>query len=125
MSIFCAIAGHSASDRVIRNEGVSFSRCTRCSADLVETDGRWGTPPAGYRVVWKKRPSEPAELPPPPAVETPAEAYDTILELDNRDGADRRAARTARVLTSFRSVERRSGIERRNGFPKRQALSRD
>jgi hypothetical protein len=125
LSIFCAIVGHYVSDRIIRNEGTSFSRCIRCSTDLIETEGRWGAPPKGHRVVWEKRPSEAAQLSLPPALEAPAEDYETILELDNRSGADRRAARTARVLTSLRSMERRSGGERRKNLPKRQALDLD
>jgi hypothetical protein len=124
LGIVCAIAGHPVSARAIKNAGMNFSRCTRCSADLVEADGRWGSPPTGYKVIWRKQP-EPAELPPFPPAEIPIEPDDTILVLDNRTGADRRTARTARVLDSFRSVERRRGGERRKVLHKQQALRRD
>jgi hypothetical protein len=72
MSIVCSVIGHKASSASVWNRGHHFSSCTRCGADLVESeDDRWITPPAGYRIVRKQpvrvpetsvRPvSEPAE----------------------------------------------------------------
>ncbi len=124
MSIFCVIGGHVASRRTLWNEGWNFSRCARCAADLVESNGRWGPPPQGYRVVWKKRQSESLELRPPAPLDLPAEAYDAVLVEEQRSGNDRRAARSTRVLTSLRNIERRRSGDRRNGRPKKQALLR-
>ncbi len=56
MGLICRIGGHRASSETIRNAGRHFSRCTRCSSDLVEEDGAWATAPAGFRIVWKKLP---------------------------------------------------------------------
>jgi hypothetical protein len=127
LSLFCAIAGHKASGKVIRNEGTGFSRCTRCSADLIHAEGRWDTPPVGYRVVWKERHPEPLELTILAPIDPPAEAAEALVaeappaEFE-RSGLDRRTAQSARVLTSLRSVERRRGGDRRTAPPKKQAL---
>jgi hypothetical protein len=101
---------------------VNFSRCTRCSVDLIETGGRWDTPPPGYRIVWKKRQPQALGLPPPPPIDLPPEAYDAVPVENERRGDDRRATRDARVLTSLRSLERRGGAERRKASTKKQAL---
>lgn len=55
MSIVCSVIGHKASSTSVWNRGHHFSTCTRCGADLVESeDDRWITPPAGYRIVRKQ-----------------------------------------------------------------------
>lgn len=55
MSIVCSVIGHKASSTSVWNRGHHFSTCTRCGADLVESeDNRWITPPAGYRIVRKQ-----------------------------------------------------------------------
>lgn len=136
MSLLCAIVGHKASAKIVRNEGVSFSRCARCAADLVQSEGRWDMPPAGYRVVWKPRERalepEPLELSTFAPIAPPVEAMPAVevvgavgaveaSPIEGRSGTDRRAAQS-RVLTSLRSVERRRGGDRRRTEPKKQAL---
>ena len=62
MSIVCSVIGHKASSASVWNRGHHFSTCTRCGADLVESeDDRWITPPAGYRIV-RKKPVRAAEI---------------------------------------------------------------
>ncbi|HEX8365750.1 MAG TPA: hypothetical protein VF603_10770 [Allosphingosinicella sp.] len=58
MSILCFIQGHSASDEQVWNRGYSFSRCRRCSCDMIRSDADWDVVPRGHRVVWKAGPQE-------------------------------------------------------------------
>lgn len=64
MSILCRILGHKASAEPVWNEGFYFSRCSRCSADLVRIPGEPWHIPRKAQVVWRTtRP----ELPPGPS----------------------------------------------------------
>lgn len=49
----CSLLGHRASPDVIANAGHMFSRCTRCSADLILVGAKWITPPKGKAIVWR------------------------------------------------------------------------
>ena len=70
MSIVCSVIGHKASSASVWNRGHHFSTCTRCGADLVESeDDRWITPPPGYRIV-RKQPVRVAQISAPPVSET-------------------------------------------------------
>jgi hypothetical protein len=53
MSILCFIQGHSPSEERIWNRGYSFSKCRRCSCDMIRSDCDWTVVPRGHRVVWK------------------------------------------------------------------------
>jgi len=53
MSILCAIGGHEAADGEVYNSGYWFSRCRRCSCDMIRAGGAWETVPQGHRVVWR------------------------------------------------------------------------
>ena len=53
MSILCAITGHEAHRREVYNSGFHFSRCRRCSRDMIRAGGEWRMVPGGYRVAWK------------------------------------------------------------------------
>ena len=75
MSIVCSVIGHKAASASVWNRGHHFSTCTRCGADLVESeDDRWITPPAGYRIVRKQAMVAPeARMPSVPEPATAAE----------------------------------------------------
>ncbi len=81
MSIVCSVIGHKAASASVWNRGYHFSTCTRCGADLVESeDDRWITPPAGYRIVRKQplvRPEAAAPAPLKPSSE-PAEVAEWV-----------------------------------------------
>jgi len=53
MGILCGILGHGPADTGLWNEGYFFTRCRRCSCDLIRTDGSWTPLPRGYQVSWK------------------------------------------------------------------------
>ncbi|QNA85116.1 hypothetical protein G4G27_14760 [Sphingomonas sp. So64.6b] len=50
----CRIFGHQGGAPVL-NEGLYFTRCERCSRDLIrQPGGDWYAVPPGMRVVWKE-----------------------------------------------------------------------
>lgn len=53
MSILCAIGGHEAAPGETYNSGYWFSRCRRCSRDMIRAGGSWEVVPQGHRVVWR------------------------------------------------------------------------
>ena len=53
MSILCAIGGHEANAGEVYNSGYWFSRCRRCSRDMIRAGGAWDLVPRGHRVVWR------------------------------------------------------------------------
>jgi hypothetical protein len=53
MGVLCGIFGHGPRDTGLWNEGYFFTRCRRCSCDLIRTDGSWSPLPHGYQVSWK------------------------------------------------------------------------
>lgn len=53
MSLLCFIQGHSPAGDQVWNRGYAFSKCRRCSCDLIRSDGDWDIVPRGHRVVWK------------------------------------------------------------------------
>jgi hypothetical protein len=56
--MLCFIQGHSPSEEQVWNRGYSFSKCRRCSCDMIRSDGCWEIVPRGHRVVWRTGPSE-------------------------------------------------------------------
>lgn len=62
MKLRCYAGRHAAAPGEVRNQGFEFSHCRRCGSDLVRSAHRWRTVPKGFRVVWKQRPGQPAEL---------------------------------------------------------------
>lgn len=52
MSIACSFGQHKAGPDPVWNAGFYFTRCSRCSRDLIRGQGAWQQVPAGYRVVW-------------------------------------------------------------------------
>jgi hypothetical protein len=58
MSLLCFVQGHSPSEEQVWNRGYSFSKCRRCSCDLIRSDADWEIVPRGLRVVWKQGPYE-------------------------------------------------------------------
>jgi hypothetical protein len=118
----CSISGHSVSEQRIRNGGHHFARCTRCSADLVEKDGRWSVAPRGFRIIWKavSREAETIleledEFVPEPE---PQEAEHSPLQ--ERRGVERRVNRYA---LAYQGMERRRNRDRRQSFGKKAASS--
>jgi hypothetical protein len=118
--LLCSISGHSPSGQRIRNGGHHFARCTRCNADLVESDGRWATAPRGFRVIWKAVAPEADtvldlvnELQPEAQPEAPASDQD-------RRGLDRRVNRYA---VAYKGIERRRNRDRRQSFGRKSAAS--
>ena len=130
MSIACSLFGHSASAKVIQNQGHSFSACIRCRADLVGVEGKWTDAPAGFRIVWKERASEsPPEV---PAVGEPFTPYEALLELTEplplppvrtlRKEQDRRRP-GGQFPKKFAGIDRRRGHDRRSGFGKKPVIA--
>jgi hypothetical protein len=132
MSIACSLVGHRPSAESIRNDGHHFSRCTRCSSDLVETDNSWSTAPKGYRIVW--RPSSPrveealSLLPTPRALPSPAssEAEEAAHPAEapqppaeRRQRVERRSNARGTVPKFLNGHDRRRSNDRREGFGKR------
>jgi hypothetical protein len=121
--------GHSASAKIIRNAGHSFSTCIRCRADLVDLEGTWTGAPAGHRIVWKERV---AEAPPAAFVDEPFTPFEPVLELTEplplppvrtlRKEKDRRRS-GGQFPAKFAGVDRRRGIDRRNGFGKKPVIA--
>ena len=149
VSIACALTGHRASERTIRNGGRHFASCTRCRADLVETQGRWTTAPAGFRIVWKSVREEPVSPPsqdealpplllddPVPEEEVPGmELQEEVLReplpafLQKRTASDRAGGlpderrrverRVNRYAVAYTGIERRRSRDRRTNFGKK------
>jgi len=124
LGIVCSLAGHRPSERTMRNAGYHFSRCVRCSVDLVHQDGRWVTAPRGFRIVWKEVTAE-GEDPFPPAAE-PAAGIEAAAEAetapeDQRERGDRRSKAKAE-RPRYLVKERRAPVrDRRKGFGKSPA----
>ncbi len=53
MGVLCGIFGHGPRDTGLWNEGYFFTRCRRCTCDLIRTDGSFTPLPHGYQVSWK------------------------------------------------------------------------
>jgi hypothetical protein len=53
MSLLCAIGGHEAAAGEVYNSGYWFSRCRRCTRDMIRAGGSWEVVPQGHRVVWR------------------------------------------------------------------------
>ena len=102
MSIVCSVIGHKASSASVWNRGHHFSTCTRCGADLVESEAdRWITPPAGYRIV-RKQPALAPETSAPPAPE-PAEPFEPAVPFEAEEPTE--AAEPKSVLEAVRDPE--------------------
>jgi hypothetical protein len=104
LSLICSIAGHRPDPRTVWNDGLHFSRCLRCRADLLEQDGRWQTSPRGFRIVWKDAElqldtlaSEPAETEAPaPARRRGRKKAESAPDRPTNAKAATRASRSAR-----------------------------
>ena len=57
MSLPCRLSIHTAAPLAFRNQGFEFSKCRRCSRDMIRSaessEAKWRTVPAGFRVDWK------------------------------------------------------------------------
>ena len=53
MSLLCALGGHEAAEAETYNSGYHFSRCRRCSRDMIRSGAVWRDVPPGHKVVWK------------------------------------------------------------------------
>jgi hypothetical protein len=53
MRLLCGLTGHEPASAEVYNGGYFFSHCRRCGGDMLRSGDRWGTAPAGHRVVWK------------------------------------------------------------------------
>lgn len=98
MPLACSLMGHQAAPEVIANAGDQFSRCTRCSANLVRIDGKWATPPKGYAIIWRKANRQDAII-----AANPAPAPSLIVE---RRGPQRRRNNLRSGLTPCNRVAR-------------------
>jgi len=123
MSIVCSVIGHKASSATVWNRGHHFSTCTRCGADLVESqDDRWITPPAGYRIV-RKQPKLAPETCAQRAFE-PAEPAETIEPAEFTEHAE--PAETAEraepqsVWEAVREPEPISPLQEKRARPERR-----
>ena len=127
MSITCALFGHSASGKIIRNAGNSFTACARCKDDLVEVDGKWINAPTGFRVVWKDRAADTAQ--PLPAALPPPEPVLDLTELapppplKPRARQDRRTGGSPKPPAFLGGMDRRRGRDRRRAFGKKAAIA--
>jgi len=57
----CTAGKHDAAPGPVRNQGFEFSRCRRCGRDLIRSNAKWTTVPAGFRVVWRRHAPTPQE----------------------------------------------------------------
>ena len=116
----CRFKGHVPGDRIVRNAGHGFARCTRCGADIVETDGKWSVPPKGARIVWtdaeRRQAAEAAEA---AEADRPAPPSRREAVSDRRRAEDRRKKKGP--LPAFLAgKDRRSGQrDRRTAFGRR------
>ena len=57
MSPLCHLSIHAAAPQAFRNQGFEFSKCLRCSRDMIRSadspEAKWRTVPGGFRVDWK------------------------------------------------------------------------
>jgi hypothetical protein len=135
MSIVCSVIGHKASSATVWNRGHHFSTCTRCGADLVESeDDRWITPPAGYRIV-RKQPvlslqtsvravsesTEPAEPIEPIEPAEPKSVWESVRDpepvsplQEKRARPDRRVDQTGSLPASLSGKDRRRADRRKS-----------
>jgi hypothetical protein len=131
LSITCALFKHSASAKIIRNAGHSFSACVRCKADLVEVDGKWAAAPTGFRIVWKE-PSPEAPESPPLLLTPPASPPEPVLDLtelavlpavEARTRKDRRTNPNGKPPAFLGGIDRRRGRDRRRAFGKKPIIA--
>ena len=129
MAIVCTLFGHSATAKIIRNAGNSFSTCARCKANLVQIDGKWTNAPAGFRIVWKERAAE--TLPPLPLA-PPTPPTEPVLDLTElaapppmklRMREDRRSSAQGKPPAYLGGIDRRRGRDRRRAFGKRPVIA--
>ena len=136
--ILCAFSRHRASARIILNDGYTFSRCSRCNADLVQVEGAWAAAPHGYRIVWKSDtipvraeeevPATAGPFPAPPAEEAvaaeeaaafPEAAEEPVSEENPEPSFPERRRLDRRVnpyAFAYKGKERRRNRDRRNHF---------
>ncbi len=55
MRLVCKLNRHRAASTEITNQGIRFTRCSKCGSDLIKraTDVRWRAVPKGYVVRWR------------------------------------------------------------------------
>lgn len=57
MHLLCTLSRHRPAPAAIENQGFLFSRCQRCSHDLVSSSSEtpsWQPVPDGFRVAWRE-----------------------------------------------------------------------
>src|SRR5688572_27044927 len=106
MSLLCQLNRHAAHNDVIENEGRRFSRCRRCSIDLVERGKSWGAAPKGYRIVWRSKTT--TDL--PTSLRAEKKQMPMVVEVDRQ--IDRRQPGTK----AFAGLDRRQRQDRRARF---------
>jgi hypothetical protein len=57
----CTAGKHDPAPGAVRNQGFEFSHCRRCGRDLIRSNAKWTTVPAGFRVVWRRHAPTPGE----------------------------------------------------------------
>ena len=131
MSIVCSVIGHKASSASVWNRGHHFSTCTRCGADLVQSeDDRWITPPAGYRIV-RKPPVRAAKISAPLVSETAEaewagnsewiEPAEPVQPLDNVEPSEpSEPAEPSSVWEAVRAPEPISPLQEKRARPDRR-----
>ncbi|WP_152616215.1 hypothetical protein [Sphingomonas sp. ERG5] len=57
MNLLCNLSGHTVPKVSLENQGFQFSRCTRCSHDMIRsstsTDRSWKPVPPSFQVAWR------------------------------------------------------------------------
>lgn len=121
MRILCAVGWHKPSQKIIENEGRTYSRCKRCGADLIKVGEGWKTAPRGYRVIWKD----------PNAPET-AETAKEPAKRKPRSGAKSKARKPSRrksevvnVAAAARAVEAAETAEAQKPAAQKKGAAKD
>ncbi|MGZ8998080.1 MAG: DUF6232 family protein [Allosphingosinicella sp.] len=112
MDMLCRLNRHAQDGHVIENEGHHFSRCRRCSADLLEQGGKWVAAPKGFRIVWRSNTTADESSTSPLAKESVPAVVEASREPDRRQPG----------ASPFLGPERRRKPDRRGRFGKVETL---
>lgn len=102
MSNRCTAGKHDAALNAIRNQGFEFSRCRRCGRDLIRSNAKWTTVPAGFRVVWRRHAPTPGENAAQLLLNLPAAGRALALHAGRQRPASRLAALVEALLIGLR-----------------------